>query len=352
MKGVVLSGGSGTRLRPITYSIAKQLVPVAGAPVLFHGLRELAAAGIEEVALIVSPETGDQVRAAIEEAGDLGIRATFIVQSEPKGLAHALRCALPFLDGDDCVMYLGDNLVDGGVRAAVDGFRRTESSCQVLVAHVDHPEAFGVVEVDAAGGVLRLVEKPKVPQSNLAIIGVYVFDRHIAQAVEAIEPSWRGEYEITDAIQHLVDSGRPVGATVLESWWKDTGRKEDILDANRIVLGGLQASIEGELVACTVEGPVSIEAGSRLVDCTLIGPVIVGRGVEARNARIGPNVAIDRDCRIEGGSIVDTVVMWGSEIVGWDIVDSLIGPESQMRPPAPTGAVSLTLGQRTMLGAD
>ncbi len=267
MKGVVLSGGAGTRLRPITFSMAKQLVPVANVPILFYGLRDIAAAGITEVAIIIAPETGDEIRHAVGNGSKLGLDVTYIVQDKPAGLAHALGMALPWADGDDVLMYLGDNLVKQGVADIVADFETNRPNCQILLTEVDDPSAFGVAALDDEGHVVRLVEKPKNPPSNLALVGVYLFDATIAEAVASITPSARGELEITDAIQYLVTSGRIVRPSVVRGWWKDTGKKDDLLHANELVLADLEARQEGEVIDSTIRGSVSIGAGARLIDC-------------------------------------------------------------------------------------
>ncbi|MCU0281622.1 MAG: glucose-1-phosphate thymidylyltransferase, partial [Acidimicrobiia bacterium] len=231
MKGVVLAGGTGSRLRPITFSMAKQLIPVANKPIIEYGLEDLAEAGIGEVGIIVSPETGREVEAAVGDGARLGLRLTYIVQDRPLGLAHALKTALPFVDGDDCLMYLGDNLVKDGVRDVVDDFAAHRPNCQILLCPVDNPSSFGVADLGPDGRIIRLVEKPKVPPSNLALVGVYLFDNSIGEAIDAIRPSARGELEITDAIQYLVEAGRNVRASVVSGWWKDTGTKADLLTA-------------------------------------------------------------------------------------------------------------------------
>lgn len=346
MKGVVLSGGTGTRLRPLTYSIAKQLIPVGGEPILFYGLREMSSIGVEDVAIIISPQTGAQVRAAIGDGSDLGINPTFILQPEPTGLAAALSLALPFVAGDMCVMYLGDILASGGITRVVQDATASGASCQVLVAEVDRPESFGIVELDRDGAITRLVEKPKNPRSNVAIVGAYVFDGHIAEAVRTIKPSARGEYEITDAIQYLLEKGRSVQPTRTPSWWKDTGRKDDVLEANRLVLADLVERIEGDTVACSVAGPLTLGQGSELHDCVVQGPVVIGEGVQARNCVLGPDVSIGKGSILRDAELDNTVVMHQTTVVSWKIRDSLIGPESILEWPSPAEPVSLLLGQQ------
>lgn len=350
VKAVVLSGGSGTRLRPLTYSTAKQLVPVAGQPTLFYGLRDLVAAGVEDVIIVISPETGDQVRLAVGDGSGLGINPTFVVQPEPNGLAAALALALPLVGQEDCVMVLGDVLARQGIPRAIEDFDAGGASCQLLVAEVERPEAFGIVELDASGSIRRLVEKPLKPLSNLAIVGVYVFDGHIAEAVHAIPPSARGEYEITDAIQHLLETGKVVRPSRTPSWWKDTGRKEDLLEANRLVLAELDAHVEGELVDCSLASPVVVGRGSRLVDCTLRGPVVIGESVRASGSILGPNASIGDDCQLMNATIEDSILMEKVSVSHWKVNFGLIGPESTISEPAPSDFAALTLGQRSSIG--
>lgn len=347
MKGVVLSGGSGTRLRPLTFSMAKQLVPVGNEPILFYGLRDMAAAGIEEVAIIISPETGAEVRSAVGDGSAFGIQTHFIVQEKPLGLAHALGMALPWVDGDDVLMYLGDNLIKDGVADVVADFQEHRPNAQILLTRVDDPTQFGVAELDASGRVVRLVEKPSRPPSDLALVGVYLFDAAISDAIAAIQPSARGELEITDAIQHLVDGGRIVRQTQVKGWWKDTGQKDDLLHANELVLRDLADDIRGELIDCTVRGRLKVGEGARLIDCTITGPAVIGAEAQLNRAVIGPNTAIGDGCRISDASVEGSIVMEESEIHGWKLHDSLLGRSTLLHGSAPASFVELTLGERS-----
>ena len=347
MKGVVLAGGSGSRLRPLTFSMAKQLIPVANKPIIEYGLEDLARAGIGEVGIIISPETGAELRTAVGDGARLGLDITYIVQDRPLGLAHALKTALPFVDGADCLMYLGDNLLKDGVADVVADFAAHRPNCQILLCPVENPSSFGVAELGDDGGILRLVEKPKVPPSNLALVGVYLFDGAIAEAVDAITPSARGELEITDAIQYLVDSGRRVRASIVRNWWKDTGTKADLLIAQELIIEELTERIEGEVVGCRRRGAAQVGEGSRLVDCELTGPVVVGRDVLMTRVRLGPQASVGSGCRLSDASIERSIVMDGAEVHGWKIRDSVIGRGARLHGAAPSGFVEVTLGERS-----
>src|SRR6476646_891196 len=263
LKGLILSGGRGTRLRPITHTSAKQLVPVANRPVLFYGIEAMAHAGIEEVGIIIAPETGGEIREATGDGSSFGVRISYIVQDEPAGLAHAVLTAEPFLGVDPFVMYLGDNLLQGGIDDLVAAFRANGPDALILLTPVPDPEHYGVAELDG-DRVVALAEKPPEPRTNLALVGVYMFKALIHDAARAIRPSPRGELEITAAIQHLVDSGKRVEPHVVQGWWKDTGRLEDMLEANRLILDRLVHRVDGELVDSQVEGRVVIEPGAQL----------------------------------------------------------------------------------------
>src|SRR3954467_15410729 len=289
MKGLILSGGRGTRLRPITYTSAKQLVPVANKPVLFYGLEAMAGAGIREVGIIIAPETGDEIRAAAGDGERFGVRITYIVQDEPAGLAHAVLTAEPFLGADPFVMYLGDNLLQGGIEDLVNAFRSNQPEALILLTPVPDPQNYGVAELDGNGGVTRLVEKPLEPASDLALVGVYMFTPRIHEAAKAIKPSARGELEITDAIQWLVDGEHAVESHIVRGWWKDTGRLDDMLEANRLILETIERRVDGaELDDVTIEGRVVVEPGARLERSTVRGPAVIGAGAVIRDAYIGP----------------------------------------------------------------
>ena len=327
LKGLILSGGRGTRLRPITFTSAKQLVPVANKPVLFYGIEAMAEAGIREVGIIIAPETGDEIRAAAGDGSQFGVAITYIVQDEPAGLAHAVLTAEPFLGASPFVMYLGDNLLQGGMEDLVAQFRAGAAEALILLTAVPDPENYGVAELGPEGSVVRLVEKPPEPATDLALVGVYMFTAQIHDAARAIKPSDRGELEITDAIQWLVDGGRRVEPHVVKGWWKDTGRLDDMLEANRLILDTLERRIDGELHEAQVDGRVVVEAGARLERATVRGPAIIGAGAVVRDAYIGPYTAIGRHCVIEGAEVEHSILLEGSSVRGLDgrMESSLLG---------------------------
>ncbi len=315
MKGLILSGGKGTRLRPITHTSAKQLVPVANKPVLFYGLEAMAGAGIGEVGIIIAPETGGEIRSAAGDGSQFGLRITYIEQEAPLGLAHAVLTAEPFLGDDPFVMYLGDNLLQGGITDLVDAFRTNAPDALILLTPVADPQNYGVAELDGER-VVRLVEKPLEPATDLALVGVYMFTPAVHEAARAIEPSGRGELEITDAIQHLVDTGRRVEPHVVRGWWKDTGRLEDMLEANRLILDRLEPRVEGELLASQCDGRVVVAPGARLERSTVRGPAIIGSGTRLVDAYVGPYTAIGEDCVIEGAEVEHSILLAGASVCG------------------------------------
>ena len=313
LKGLILSGGAGTRLRPITHTSAKQLVPVANKPVLFYGIEALVEAGINEIGIIIAPETGDEIREAAGDGSDFDARITYIEQAEPLGLAHAMLTAADFLGDSPFVMYLGDNLLRDGMVELVEAFRNSEPDALILLTPVEDPSSYGVAELDG-DRVKRLVEKPDDPPSDLALVGVYMFKPVIHDAARAIEPSERGELEITDAIQALIDDGHRVEPHVVRGWWKDTGRLEDMLEANRLVLEDLETRVDGTLVESRVEGRVIVEEGAHLERTLVRGPAIIASGARIVDAYIGPYTAIDRDVTITGSEIEHSIVLAGSSI--------------------------------------
>jgi glucose-1-phosphate thymidylyltransferase len=316
LKGLILSGGRGTRLRPITFTSAKQLVPVANKPVLFYGIEAMAAAGIREIGVIIAPETGGEIREVTGDGSRFGVRITYIVQDEPNGLAHAVLTAEPFLGDSPFVMYLGDNLLQGGISELVSTFRSSGPDALILLTPVPDPEHYGVAELDGDGGVARLVEKPPEPRSDLALVGVYMFTSLIHDAARAIRPSARGELEITDAIQWIVDGGNRVDPHIVNGWWKDTGRLEDMLEANRLILDTIERRIDGDLRDAQVHGRVVVEAGARLENATVRGPAIIGAGAVVRDAYVGPYTSVGRRCEIEGAEVEHSILLEGACVRG------------------------------------
>jgi glucose-1-phosphate thymidylyltransferase len=346
LKGLILSGGKGTRLRPLTYTSAKQLVPVANKPVLFYGIEAMAEAGITDLGVIIAPETGDEIRTAAGDGNRFGVSLTYIEQEEPLGLAHAVLTAEEFLRDNPFVVYLGDNLLRDGITDLVDTFRREEPDALILLTPVPDPQNYGVAELNG-NRVSRLVEKPKEPSTDLALVGVYMFTPAIFDAARAIEPSWRSELEITDAIQRLVDSGLRVDPHIVHGWWKDTGQVQDMLDANRLILDDLEERIEGELVDSRVEGRVVIEAGARLERATVRGPAIIGAGARIVDAYIGPFTAIGEEVTITRAEIEHSIVMTGSSVrdLQGRLEASLIGKNVEIaRSPALPKAYRFVVG--------
>ena len=326
LRGLILSGGKGTRLRPITHTSAKQLVPVANRPVLFYAIQAMADAGIEEIGIIIAPETGDEIRKVTGDGGRFGVRLTYIVQDEPAGLAHAVLTAEPFLGDSPFVMYLGDNLLQGGIGDLVRAFNDSAPDALILLTAVPDPQNYGVAELQD-GAVVRLVEKPGRPQSNLALVGVYMFTATVHAAARAIKPSARGELEITDAIQYLVDNGQRVEPHVVQGWWKDTGRLDDMLAANRLVLDTISTRIDGELVDSQIDGRVIVEAGARLERTSVRGPAIIGAGARITDSYIGPYTAVGDDCVIVNAEVEHAILLSGCEVRDLDgrMESSLLG---------------------------
>jgi glucose-1-phosphate thymidylyltransferase len=316
LRGLILSGGKGTRLRPITHTSAKQLVPVANKPVLFYGIEAMAAAGIEQIGIIIAPETGEEIREVAGDGSRFGVEITYILQEEPLGLAHAVLTAEPFLQDAPFVMYLGDNLLQGGIEDLVRAFRSNEPDALILLTPVPDPENYGVAELNGHNTVKRLVEKPKEPATDLALVGVYMFTPGIHEAARAIEPSGRGELEITDAIQHLVDQGQRVEPHIVRGWWKDTGRLDDMLEANRLILEGIEHRVEGELIDSQVDGRVVVEEGALLVRSTVRGPAIIGAGAKLTDCYVGPYTAVGEGCAIENAEVEHSILLAGSSVYG------------------------------------
>ena len=400
LKGLILSGGKGTRLRPITHTSAKQLVPVANKPVLFYGIEAMADAGIEEVGIIIAPETGPEIKQAVGDGSQFGLRVRYIVQDEPLGLAHAVLTAEPFLGTSPFVMYLGDNLLQGGIVELVDRFRERQPDALILLTPVSDPQSYGIAELEpadarppvaravlpaggadlpaggadspaggadlpaggadplaggadlpaggadlpaggaqtagAVGRVRRLVEKPQDPQSDLALVGVYMFTAAIHDAARAIAPSARGELEITDAIQRMVDTGLQVEPHIVRGWWKDTGQLQDMLEANRLVLENLREDVQGELVDSKVEGRVAIAAGAVLERATVRGPAVIGANAHLRDCYIGPYTAIGAHCTVIGAEVEHSILLEGASVRDLDgrMESSLLGRNVTVRRSA------------------
>ncbi|MET7907821.1 glucose-1-phosphate thymidylyltransferase [Streptomyces avermitilis] len=314
MKALVLSGGSGTRLRPFTHSMPKQLIPIANKPILQHVLENISALGVTEVGIVVGAWE-QQITESLGDGSALGLRITYLPQDAPRGLAHAVVIARDFLGDDDFVMYLGDNVLPDGVAEIAEEFGRARPAAQVVVHKVSDPRSFGVVELGPAGEVLRLVEKPAEPRSDLALIGVYFFTAAIHEAVNAIEPSARGELEITDAIQWLVTHGGDVRAGEYDGYWKDAGCVEDVLDCNHKLLDGLRGSLAGEVDEESVlTGEVVVEAGARVVGSWIEGPVVIAAGTVVESAHLGPYTAVGRDCLIRHTHLDESIVCDGATV--------------------------------------
>jgi glucose-1-phosphate thymidylyltransferase len=347
LKGLVLSGGKGTRLRPITHTAAKQLIPVANKPILFFVLENLAAAGVKDVGIIIAPETGEAIKAAVGDGSAFGIQVTWIPQSHPGGLAHCVKIARPFLGDSPFVMYLGDNLIGTPITRFADEFRSGAADATILLKAVDNPSSFGVATVDAAGRVLKLVEKPKEPPSNLALVGVYFFSPAIHAAIDAIRPSARGELEITDAIQQLLNDHSRVESHVIKEWWLDTGKKDDLLAANTTVLDSWCTSdVRGSVdEKSTLQGRVQVGPETSVQNSRIRGPVVIGRRCKIVNSFIGPYTSVG-----DGTEIVDSVLEHAVLLEGCRVrrinrlEDSLVGRNVTLSSNGSQGLYKMLLG--------
>jgi glucose-1-phosphate thymidylyltransferase len=352
VKGLILSGGKGTRLRPLTYTSAKQLVPVANKPVLFYGIEAIAGAGIRDIGIVVG-ETQAEIRAAVGDGSKWGVRVEYIEQDAPRGLAHAVKISQSFIGADPFVMYLGDNLLNKGITHFVDQFAREKPAAQILLARVPDPQMFGVAEL-RNGNVVRLVEKPKEPIGDLALVGVYMFGSEIFDSVNQIAPSFRNELEITDAIQNLIDRGLTVRPHIVEGWWKDTGKLEDILEANRLILDTLERRIEGKVDDDSrVEGKVVIEDGATVERSVIRGPAIIGRGARIVHAYVGPFTSIMNDVEIRDSEVEHSIVLEGASLsdLANRVIDSLIGRNVRIyRIPVKPSAYRFMLGDNSEVG--
>jgi len=352
MKGLILSGGKGTRLRPLTYTSAKQLVPVANKPVLFYGIEALAEAGIREIGIVVG-DTREEIRAAVGDGSRWGVKITYIEQDAPRGLAHAVLISESFMGTDPFVMYLGDNLLNRGISGFVEEFVREAPAAQILLTRVPDPQMFGVAELEN-GRVVRLVEKPKEPKSDLALVGVYMFSSAVFESVKRIKPSFRNELEITDAIQDLIDRGLQVHPHLVEGWWKDTGKLEDMLEANRLILDTLVRRIDGSVDSeSRIEGKVVIEPGAVVERSVIRGPVVIGANARIIHAYVGPFTSIGQNTEIRDSEIEHSIVLEGSVIsdLANRVEDSLIGRNVKIiRMPVKPSAYRFMLGDNSEVG--
>jgi glucose-1-phosphate thymidylyltransferase len=323
VKALILSGGSGTRLRPLTYSQQKQLIPIANKPVLFYAIEDVIEAGAKDIGIIVGPNKEQVAETVMSEDWDANIE--FLYQGDPKGLAQTILVAEDFLD-DDFVMYLGDNILKGGIVEHAERFRNLNPDSLVMLTQVDDPQRFGVADIDACGKIKRLVEKPQVPPSNYALVGIYFFKQVIIDACHHIKPSWRNELEITDAIQWLIENGYRVEASIVSSWWKDTGKPEDILEANRLILDDIMPENKGTIENSRIIGRVVIDPGTDINNSIVKGPCCIGKDCKVIDSYIGPYTSIGKGCRIKETEIEDSIIMEGSNIMNAGrIVESLVG---------------------------
>lgn len=348
MKGLILSGGKGTRLRPLTFTSAKQLIPLANKPVLFRVIQSIRDAGIDDIGIVIAPDTGPEIQSVVGDGSRWNARITYIPQAEPLGLAHAVKISRDFIGDERFVMFLGDNCIQGGIHRLIQQYAASDYNSQIVLTRVADPRQYGVAVLRADGSVERLIEKPQNPPSNLALVGVYMFDRYVFDAVNAIKPSWRNELEITDAIQWLVAHAYRVYPYVHTGWWVDTGKREDMLEANALVLEELTPHCEGDVDEhSTVDSRVTVERGAQIVNSVIRGPSIIGENTRIVNSYIGPFTSIDHDCVIENAEIERSIVLERCQItdIPARIHDSLIGRRSVI-----VRAAMKPQGYRLMLG--
>ncbi|MCG3119450.1 MAG: Bifunctional protein GlmU [bacterium] len=352
MKGLILSGGKGTRLYPLTYTSAKQLIPVANKPVLFRVIEAIRDAGIEDIGIVVG-DTAPEIKAAAGDGKRWGVRITYLQQDKPLGLAHAVKIAREFLGNERFVMFLGDNVIQGGISPLIRQFAQSEHNSQIVLKRVAEPQHYGVAELEN-GRIIRLVEKPREPKSDLALVGVYMFDHTIFEAVDAIAPSWRGELEITDAIQWLVTHGRRVYPYVHEGWWIDTGKPIDMLAANSLVLDELEPRVEGHVdTDSRLEGKVIVEKGAEIINSRVRGPAIIGETTRIVNSYVGPFTSIYHHVVVQDSELEHCIVLEHSKIIDIPhrLEDSLIGRHAEItRSPIKPKAYKLTLGDHSRVG--
>lgn len=345
MKALVLSGGKGTRLRPLTFTCAKQLIPVANKPILGYVLDQVAATPIKKVGVITAPETGQYVKDYVNGGVEWGLDVTYIPQ-EPLGLAHAVKTAKRFLGQDSFVMCLGDNVTGQGLGSFIKKFKNEHLDALIILKEVDNPSSFGIAQLDDKGNIIKLVEKPQTPMGNLAIIGTYLFSSKIHQAIERIKPSWRGELEITDAIQEMINLGFKVKAEILNSWWLDTGKKDDILSANAKILDEyIVLDVKGELINSSVDGRVKIEPESKVVNSTLRGPCVIGRGARIEDSFIGPFTSVGNCSKIVDSHVEYCVIQENVTVQGIErLEESLIGKNAKVARNRKNRTIKLHVG--------
>ncbi|MBU2599851.1 glucose-1-phosphate thymidylyltransferase [bacterium] len=352
MRALILSGGAGTRLRPITHTSAKQLIPIANKPILFYGIEFIRDAGITEIGIIVG-ETKEEIKSVVGDGSKWGVKITYLEQEAPLGLAHAVKISQDFLQDEPFVMFLGDNIIKGGIKAFVEQFKEEQPHALILLTEVNNPQQFGVTELKD-GKVIRLVEKPKEPKSNLALVGVYLFDKNIFKAVNSISPSWRNELEITDAIQYLVEHGYTVKPHIITGWWKDTGKLEDMLDANRLILDTREQEIKGSVDSFSrIIGKVVIEEGAIIKNSTIRGPSIIGKNSQIINSYIGPYTSVYCETKVINSEIEHSIILEKCQIVdiGSRIEDSLIGKNVEVvKSPLKPKAYRFMLGDYSQVG--
>ena len=355
MKGLILSGGTGTRLYPLTYTSAKQLIPVANKPILFRVVEAIRDAGITDIGIVIGVgRAADEIRTAVGIGDRWDVKITYVHQEHPLGLAHAVKVSREFLGDERFVMFLGDNVIQGGISNLIAQFAGSDRNCQIVLTQVAHPEQYGVAELGEDGQIVRLIEKPRQPPSDLALVGIYMFDHHVHEAVDNITPSWRSELEITDAIQWMVDRGYQVHPYIHRGWWIDTGAPSAMLEANSLVLEELTPKIEGYVDRdAEVDGRVTIQKGAEVINSVVRGPTIIGERSRIVNSYIGPFTSIYHDVVIENSEIERSIVLEYSQIHDTParVQDSLIGRHvSLTRSPIKPKAYKLTLGDHSQVG--
>ena len=345
VKALILSGGKGTRLRPLTFTLAKQLIPLANKPVLGYVLDQVAKTGINQIGVIVAPETGNYVKEYVKDGSKWNFNVTYITQ-EPLGLAHAVKTAKPFLEQEAFIMCLGDNLQGQGLTNYLKKFKKENIDALILLKPVENPTKFGVATLDDKNNIIKLVEKPKDSSSNLAIVGTYIFSNKIFEAINQIKPSWRGELEITDAIQQMINMNFKVKAEIINTWWLDTGKKDDILSANAKVLDEYtKQDIKGTIEESKIEGRVTISENSLIINSTIRGPCIIGENCIIDNSFIGPYTSIGNRTKIVNSSIQYSVILENAQIKGVDrLEESLIGKNAKVTRNHRTGCLKLHVG--------